>query len=68
MIQTVADAKGWLEAKGGTWTKVLRAEGWEVIAWVGPFSRRQPALEGAIDLALVGAVAELDRDPVLSLS
>jgi hypothetical protein len=72
MIQTLADAKGWLEAKGGTWTMVRRAEGWEVIAWVGPFSRRQTAEgaapEGAIDRALVGAVAELDRDPVLSLS
>jgi hypothetical protein len=68
MIQTVADAKGWLEAKGGTWTMVRRAEGWEVIAWVGPFSRRESAPEGAIDRALVGVVAALDRDPVLSLS
>jgi hypothetical protein len=68
MIHTVADAKGWLEAKGGTWTKVRTAAGWEVIAWVGPFSRRQAALDETIDVALVGAVAELDRDPVLSLS
>ena len=68
MIQTVEDAESWLEAKGGTWTRVRTADGWEVIAWVGPFSRRQAALDGTIDLALVGAVAELVRDPVLSLS
>ncbi len=66
MIHTIADAKGWLEAKGGPWTKVLTPQGWEVIAWVGPFSKRRPAGDGAIDDALIDAVAQLDRDPVLS--
>jgi hypothetical protein len=66
MIHTVEDAKGWLESKGGTWTKVRTADGWDVIAWVGPFSRRQAADDGTIDDALVDAVSQLDRDPVLS--
>jgi hypothetical protein len=66
MIHTVAEAESWLEAKGGTWTKVRTAEGWEVIAWVGPFSQRRNAGDASIDLALVEAVAQLNRDPVLS--
>jgi hypothetical protein len=66
MIQTIADAKGWLEARGGTWTKVRTPAGWDVIAWVGPFSQRRPAADESIDDALVDAVAELVRDPVLS--
>jgi hypothetical protein len=66
MIQTVQDAESWLEARGGTWTRVRTAEGWEVIAWVGPFSRRSPARDATIDAALVEAVGQLVRDPVLS--
>ena len=66
MIHTVQDAESWLEAKGGTWTKVRTADGWEVIAWVGPFSRRRAAHDTTIDAALVDAVGQLDRDPVLS--
>ena len=66
MIHTVADAESWLQAKGGTWTKVRTADGWQVIAWVGPFSQRRPAIEGTIDDALVEAVTVLGRDPVLS--
>jgi hypothetical protein len=66
MIHTVADAESWLQSKGGTWTKVRTPEGWEVIAWVGPFSRRRPAGDETIEDALVDAVAQLDRDPVLS--
>jgi hypothetical protein len=66
MIHTVEDARSWLEAKGGTWTKVRTAEGWEVIAWVGPFSRRLSAHDASIDAALVEAVTQLGRDPVLS--
>jgi hypothetical protein len=68
MIQTVEDAKGWLEARGGTWTKVRKAGGWEVIAWVGPFSRRHSAQDGEIDDALVETVGQLVRDPVLAVS
>jgi hypothetical protein len=66
MIHTVEDARSWLEAKGGTWTKVRTAEGWEVIAWVGPFSRRLNARDATIDAALVEAVTQLGQDPVLS--
>lgn len=66
MIHTVAEAERWLEAKGGTWTKIRTAEGWQVIAWVGPFSQRRMAQESSIDLALVEAVERLGRDPVLS--
>jgi hypothetical protein len=66
MIHTVADAESWLQSKGGTWTKVRTPEGWDVIAWVGPFSRRRAARDATIDAALVDAVAQLDRDPVLS--
>jgi hypothetical protein len=66
MIHTAADAQRWLEAKGGTWTKVRTAEGWQVIAWVGPVSQRREARESSIDLALVEAVERLERDPVLS--
>jgi hypothetical protein len=66
MIHTVEEARSWLEAKGGTWTKVRTAAGWEVIAWVGPFSRRLNAHDATIDAALVEAVTQLGRDPVLS--
>jgi hypothetical protein len=66
MIQTVEDAESWLEARGGTWTRVRTADGWEVIAWVGPFSRRRAARDATIDAALVEAVGQLVRDPVLS--
>ncbi len=66
MIHTVEDAESWLEAKGGTWTKVRTADGWEVIAWVGPFSQRQNARDATIDAALVEAVTQLGQDPVLS--
>jgi hypothetical protein len=66
MIHTVAEAESWLQAKGGTWTKVRTAAGWEVIAWVGPFSQRRPAGEETIEDALVEAVDSLERDPVLS--
>jgi hypothetical protein len=66
MIHTVAEAERWLESKGGTWTKVRTADGWEVIAWVGPFSQRRTARESTIDVALVEAVGHLVKDPVLS--
>ena len=66
MIQTIEDAKSWLEARGGTWTRVRTAEGWEVIAWVGPFSRRRAVHDRAIDAALVEAVDQLVREPVFS--
>jgi hypothetical protein len=66
MIHTIAEAESWLQSKGGTWTKVRTAEGWDVIAWVGPFSQRRPAGDATIEDALVDAVAQLDQDPVLS--
>jgi hypothetical protein len=66
MIQTIKDAESWLEAKGGTWTRVRTAEGWDVIAWVGPFSRRRAVREATIEAALIDAVGQLVRDPVLS--
>ena len=66
MIQTIKDAERWLESKGGTWTRVRTAIGWEVIAWVGPVSRRSAAGEVTIEAALVEAVGQLVRDPVLS--
>jgi hypothetical protein len=66
MIQSVADAESWLEAKGGTWTRIRVADGWEVIAWVGPFSRRRPAQDGTIEAALVDTVNLLVKEPVFS--
>jgi hypothetical protein len=66
MIQTIEDAKSWLEARGGTWTRVRTAEGWEVIAWVGPFSRRLTVRDSAIDDALVVAVGQLVSEPTFS--
>ncbi len=66
MIHTIEDAETWLAAKGGTWTKVWTAGGWEVIAWVGPVSQRRTVEAATIDAALVDAVAQLRRDPVLS--
>jgi hypothetical protein len=66
MIQTIEDAKSWLEARGGTWTRVRTAEGWEVIAWVGPFSRRLAVRDSKIDDALVVAVGQLGSDPTFS--
>jgi hypothetical protein len=66
MIHTVEDAESWLEANGGTWTRVRTADGWDVIAWVGPFSRRTQVRDATIDAALVEAVGQLVRDPVLS--
>jgi hypothetical protein len=65
-IRTLEEAESWLEAKGGTWTKVWTGQGWEVIAWVGPFSQRRSARDSGIDLAVVDAVTHLVRDPVLS--
>ncbi|MGO8994576.1 MAG: hypothetical protein ACLQVI_14765 [Polyangiaceae bacterium] len=35
-------------------------------AWVGPFSRRTQVRDATIDAALVEAVGQLVRDPVLS--
>jgi hypothetical protein len=64
MIHTIQDAKSWLDARGGTWTKVRTAEGWDVIAWVGPFSERRAARAMTIEDALVEAVDRLERDPV----
>jgi hypothetical protein len=66
MIQTIKEAESWLESKGGTWTRVRTAVGWEVIAWVGPFSRRHAARDMTIEAALIEAVGQLVRDPVLS--
>ena len=66
MIQTVEDAESWLEARGGTWTRVRTATGWDVIAWVGPFSRRQASQDAKIGAALVEAVEQLVREPIFS--
>jgi hypothetical protein len=45
---------------------VRTAEGWEVIAWVGPFSRRLTVRDSAIDDALVVAVGQLVSEPTFS--
>jgi hypothetical protein len=66
MIQTIEDAESWLEAREGAWTRVRTAEGWDVIAWVGPFSARRAVGGATIEAALVAAVDRLVREPLLS--